>query len=71
VLYGEMYRAGPQAIAANYRHLTNIIGAFSYRERQLLAIYDSTLAQVAGDSQPARVPVAHPAGAPPRPSARQ
>jgi hypothetical protein len=71
VLYGELYRSGPQAIAANYRHLTNIIGAFSYRERQLLAIYDSTLAQVAGDSMPAGVQAALPAGAPAHPSARQ
>jgi hypothetical protein len=70
VLYGEMYRSGPQAIAANYRHLASIIRAFSYRERQLLATYDSTLAAVAGDSMPTAAS-ARPPGASPVAAARQ
>ncbi len=44
VLYGELYRTGVQGVTGNYRNLGNLIGAFLYRERQLLAVYDSTLA---------------------------
>lgn len=44
LIYGELYRGGTQGIANNYSNLGNLIGAFLYRERQLIAVYDSTLA---------------------------
>jgi type II secretory pathway pseudopilin PulG len=44
VIYGELYRTGAQGITNNYRNLGNLIAAFLYRERQLMALYDSTLA---------------------------
>jgi hypothetical protein len=44
LIYGELYRNGTQGIANNYHNLGNLIGAFLYRERQLIALYDSTLA---------------------------
>ena len=43
VIYGELYRTGTQGITGNYRNLSNLIASFLYRERQLLAVYDSTL----------------------------
>jgi type II secretory pathway pseudopilin PulG len=43
VIYGELYRTGTQGITGNYRNLSNLIGSFLYRERQLIALYDSTL----------------------------
>ncbi len=46
LIYGELYRNGPDAVAENYRNLASLIGAFAYRERELLAVYDSTLAVV-------------------------
>ncbi len=50
LIYGELYRNGPDAVAANYRNLASLIGAFAYRERELLAVYDSTLALVRNGS---------------------
>jgi hypothetical protein len=44
VIYGELFRNGVEGITGNYRNLGNLIGAFLYRERQLAAMYDSTLA---------------------------
>ena len=44
VLYAELFRNGVQGVTSNYRNLGNLIGAFLYRERQLMAVYDSTLA---------------------------
>jgi hypothetical protein len=43
VIYGELYRTGVQGVTGNYRNLGNLIGSFLYRERQLIAVYDSTL----------------------------
>ena len=51
LMYGELYRAGPNGIAANYRNLASIIAAFSYREELLIRKIDSTLAIL--DSKPA------------------
>jgi hypothetical protein len=44
VIYGELYRTGVEGVTGNYRNLGNLIGSFLYRERQLTALYDSTLA---------------------------
>lgn len=44
VIYAELYRNGVEGVTGNYRNLGNLIGSFLYRERQLLAVYDSTLA---------------------------
>lgn len=44
LLYSEIYRLGPNGVAANARNLASIIGAFSYREAQVIARIDSTLA---------------------------
>jgi hypothetical protein len=54
LLYGEMYRGGVTGIAENHRNLSHLIGAFLYRERQLLALYDSTLAVLAPAAAGAR-----------------
>jgi hypothetical protein len=43
LMYTELYRGGAGTIAANYRNLGYLLGAFLYRERQLLVLYDSTL----------------------------
>lgn len=50
VIYTEMFRGGARAIAENYRNLTGIIGTFIYRESEVLALYDETLADLDGDS---------------------
>jgi hypothetical protein len=44
VIYAELYRNGVEGVTGNYRNLSNLIGSFLYRERQLVAVYDSTLA---------------------------
>ena len=44
LVYGELYRGGAGGIAGNHRNLSFLLGAFLYRERQLLALYDSTIA---------------------------
>jgi hypothetical protein len=46
IIYAELYRAGPNSIVRNYHNLAAIIGTFAYRERGLLALYDSTLTAV-------------------------
>jgi hypothetical protein len=43
LLYGELYRIGPTGVAANARNLASILGAFSYREDQVIRMIDSTL----------------------------
>ena len=43
LIYSEIYRGGPAAIASNTEGLVSLIGAFAYRERQMLALFDSTL----------------------------
>jgi hypothetical protein len=43
VIYAELYRNGVEGVTGNYRNLGNLIGSFLYRERQLIAVYDSTL----------------------------
>ena len=43
VIYGELYRNGVEGVTGNYRNLSNLIGAFLYREKQLIAVYDTTL----------------------------
>ena len=42
IIYGELYRGGTQTLLDNHRNLANLIGAFLYRERELLSIYDET-----------------------------
>jgi hypothetical protein len=44
IIYEELYRGGTGAILANQRNLANLIGTFAYRERELLQMYDETLA---------------------------
>ena len=44
VIYAELYRDGVEGITGNYRNLGNLIGSFLYREKQLIAVFDSTLA---------------------------
>lgn len=44
LLYSELYRLGPQGVTGNARNLASIIAAFSYREDQVIARIDSTLA---------------------------
>ena len=48
VIYTEMFHGGAGAIADNYRNLASIINTFGYREKQILAKYDETLAALAG-----------------------
>ena len=43
LLYGELYRVGPNGVAANGRNLASILGAFSYREEQVIKMIDSTV----------------------------
>jgi len=45
LIYSELYRQGPMAMAANYRNLLSLIGAFAFRERELVILYDSTLTE--------------------------
>ncbi len=47
IIYGELFRGGTEAIAANYRNLASLIATFSYREQQLLASYDRILGELA------------------------
>lgn len=44
ILYGEVYAGGTNAVVQNYQNLGGLISTFSYRERQLLDLYDRTLA---------------------------
>lgn len=46
VIYGELYRGGTEAVVANYRNLASLIHSFAYRERELLGLYDRTLAEL-------------------------
>lgn len=46
VIYGELFRGGTEAVARNYRNLGGIISTFAYREKELLARYDETLASL-------------------------
>lgn len=55
IIYGELYRGGTDAILENYRNLASLIHSFAYRERELLELYDRTLAELGGE------PVAEPA----------
>ncbi|MEM9664747.1 MAG: hypothetical protein AAF970_07435, partial [Bacteroidota bacterium] len=48
IIYEELYRGGGASIVANYRNLAFLIGAFVYREQQLVALYDQTLEALAG-----------------------
>lgn len=43
IIYAELYRSGVEGVTGNYRNLGNLIGSFLYRERQLIAVYDTTL----------------------------
>jgi hypothetical protein len=43
VIYAELYRNGVEGVTGNYRNLGNLIGSFLYREKHLIALYDSTL----------------------------
>jgi hypothetical protein len=47
LIYGELYRGGAGSVVANYRNVGHLVSAFYYRERQLLTLYDSTLAALA------------------------
>jgi hypothetical protein len=44
LIYGELYRVGPNGVAANARNLASILGSFTYREDQVIRQIDSTLA---------------------------
>lgn len=46
IIYGELYRGGTRAVVANYRNLASLIRSFAYRERELLDLYDRTLAEL-------------------------
>lgn len=55
VIYAELYRAGPMDMAARGGQLSSLIMSFAYRERALIALYDSTLASLSvGTAAPAR-----------------
>jgi hypothetical protein len=43
ILYADLYAGGPGRIVANAANLASLIGAMSYRERELLEVYDETL----------------------------
>lgn len=43
IIYGEMFKGGTAAIAANYKNLASIIGTFAYREKQMLEVYDEMI----------------------------
>lgn len=44
ILYNELYQGGTGSVVRNHRNLASIIGAFRYRERELLEVYARTLA---------------------------
>lgn len=44
LIYEELYRGGTSRILENYRNLASLIGSLAYRERELLELYDRTLA---------------------------
>ncbi|HYO15351.1 MAG TPA: hypothetical protein VE685_19305 [Thermoanaerobaculia bacterium] len=48
IIYGELYRGGTSAILANHRNLGTLIRSLAYRERELLELYDATLATLGG-----------------------
>ena len=43
LIYGELYKIGPAGVAANARNLASILGAFSFREEQVIKMIDSTV----------------------------
>jgi len=44
VIYAELYCAGPMEMATSGTGIASLIGTFQYRERSLVALYDSVLA---------------------------
>jgi hypothetical protein len=44
IIYGEIFRNGVPAIVRNYRNLASTIATFVYREQELMAAFDATLA---------------------------
>jgi hypothetical protein len=47
LIYAELYRGGLAGILANYRNLASLVQAFAYREGELVALCDQTLAALA------------------------
>ncbi len=48
LIYAELYKLGPTGMAANARNLASILGAFSYREEQVINMIDSTVKRLEG-----------------------
>ncbi|HOX26068.1 MAG TPA: hypothetical protein PLL30_09105 [Candidatus Krumholzibacteria bacterium] len=48
LIYAELFRGGTEAIVANQGNLAMVIGTFAYRERELVAEYDSLLVHLEG-----------------------
>lgn len=46
VIYRQLYHGGSASIRANHRNLRTILQTFTFRERQLVEAYDSTLASL-------------------------
>lgn len=44
LIYEDLYRGGTGAILANYSNLASLVRTLAYRERELLELYDETLA---------------------------
>lgn len=67
LIYRAMFEGGTESIRLNYANLLDLIRAFWYRERQVIAQYDSTLAALgvapASDSAGVPMPQGHPARA--------
>ena len=45
VIYTELYRAGPMEMAKSGLGISSLIGTFQYRERALVALYDSVITE--------------------------
>lgn len=54
IVYQEIYRGGSRSIAANYRNLTDIIGTFAFRERELVETYEHILTDPAATAMASR-----------------
>jgi hypothetical protein len=56
LIYGEIFARGTSGMIRNFANLTSIIGAFWYRECDLLLAYDRALAELRGAAAAADVP---------------
>jgi hypothetical protein len=54
LIYGEIFARGTSGVIRNYANLSSIIGAFWYRECELLLGYDQALTELRGSSSERR-----------------